>query len=134
LTRDIDFLSDQEPEGQGFPLSFGGVSLMVNNVPVDFIVRRDQYQRMYEAALERAVVKIIGGARVPVVRASDMMALKLASARQKDVLDFQFLATSLDPKAISNARRFVKKHLGFYAADDFDRLVEEAKWMASKGR
>src|ERR1700728_901663 len=59
LTADVDILASRRIQGivDIGPLSFGGNHSMVEAVPLDVIVRADDYQALYENALESAILR-----------------------------------------------------------------------------
>ena len=134
LTGDIDVAAEERVHGlpRGTPLSFGGEQTEApNGVPVDVVVRDDDYAPLYEEALERA--PRVRGVPVPVVRPEYLAAMKMVAGRARDTADLEFLLTSgtADP---AKTRKIIKKHLGPYAAQEFDRIVDETAWKASRGR
>ena len=131
LTSDIDFIASRGmPSLQVCsPLTFGGAACSTpSGIPVDVIVRDDEYADLYAEALAQA--RAIPGMPVKVVRAGYLVAMKLVAGREKDHLDLHYILTAaIDYKL---ARNIVKKHLGLYAAEELDGMREEARWM--KGR
>jgi predicted HAD superfamily Cof-like phosphohydrolase len=136
LTVDLDVAAEDKiglPRGK--VLSFGGEQTCVTLesgvvVPVDLVVRRDEFRTLYEDAIAYAT-------RMPespllVARPEHLAAMKMVAGRPKDDLDFAFLVSSgvLDEK---KARRLIKRLLGAYAAIEFDRQVVEARWRAERG-
>lgn len=134
LTKDVDFAADDMVEGIEVlgPLDFGGVSGKTpSGVPVDLVVRDDKYEQLYEAAMDHAVH--VEGVPIPVVTPEFMIALKMVAGRPKDDIDLDFLV--LDSGAdLAKARAIVEKFLGLYAADDLDRIVDEAEWRRERER
>ena len=134
LTGDVDVVADGLIEAlpEGEPLSFGGVQTeSPNGVPVDLVLRDDDYAALYEEALVRAVD--LQDAPMPVVRLEYLAAMKMGAGRARDGADLEWiiLRSGADLSAV---RRIVKQYLGLYAAREFDRLVEEARWKSSQGR
>lgn len=98
-------------------------------VPVDVIVRDDEFSGLYEAALDHVVDR---GAPLPIVEPEYIAAMKLVARRPKDEEDLAFLVTSkvID---LDKAERVIRKHLGgAFAAREFRSFVEEAIWRASR--
>jgi hypothetical protein len=93
LTKDVDIIASQDlsltPQHR---LHFGGSSytLQVGKyvVQVDWIVRRDGYQKYYRAALREAI-ELTNGLRL--VTPEWLVILKLNAGRQKDLDDIVFL-------------------------------------------
>lgn len=134
LTGDVDVVAECEIEGlpRGKPLSFGGERTKApNDVPVDVIVRDDDYADLYEDALNSAVK--ISALPMKIVRPEHLVAMKMVAGRGKDQSDLEFLVLSglLD---LVETRRVIREFLGRYAVREFDQFVEETKWKASRGR
>jgi hypothetical protein len=135
LTGDLDFAARKVPKVLPMlgTLSFGGVQTSTAcGVPVNFIVRGDDYADLYqEAILASPVVTELG---VRVVLPEYLAAMKMAAGRDKDFLDLKFLLSQEGLVDAAKARVIVRKHLGPYAAREFDSLVDEAAWQKSRGR
>lgn len=135
LTGDLDFAARKVPKELPVlgTLSFGGVQTSTpSGVPVDFIVRGDDYAELYrDAILASPVVPELG---VRVVLPEYLAAMKMAAGRDKDFLDLKFLLSQEGLVDAAKARVIVRKHLGPYAAREFDSLVDEAAWLKSRGR
>jgi hypothetical protein len=71
---------------------------------------------------------------VRVARPEHLVALKMAAARDKDVLDMKFLLGVEGLVDGGKARAIVRRHLGPYAAQEFDRVVDEVAWERQTGR
>jgi hypothetical protein len=141
LTGDIDVvaagpLQELEPTRT---LKFGGQKATVVaagnasigknvSVPVDVIVRDDDFADLYEAALDHTVDK---GAPLLIIEPEYIAAMKLVAGRRKDEDDLTFLITS-NVIDIGKTERIVRKHLGAYALREFRSFVDEAKWRASR--
>lgn len=142
LTGDVDVIAvsplhDLEPTAA---LNFGGQKTTVvapgntsvgTNVlvPVDVIVRDDEFANLYTAALDHVLDM---GAPLPVVEPEYIAAMKLVARRPKDEEDLAFLVTAhvID---LGKAERVIRKHLGgAFAAREFRASVEEAIWRASR--
>ena len=134
LTQDVDVAAGSAIEGlkPASDLSFGGyISKTSRGVPVDVVVRDDEYAPLYEAAVAHAVE--FDDIALPVVDPNYLAAIKMAAGRDKDQLDLEYLITSgeLDE---DETKKIVREYLGLYAVDEFDRIAEEAKWKAKSGR
>lgn len=132
LTRDVDFLATAAPtERRWQPLSLGGVRGVVgrDRIPVDIIVRDDDYAKLYEEAIDRAVR--VKGVAVPVVRPEYLAAMKLAAARAKDDEDLRALIR-LDAIDLAATREIILRHLGRFAVDEFNRIVDEVAWRSAR--
>lgn len=68
---------------------------------------------------------------MPVVRPEYLVAMKMVAHRDKDMLDLEFLTTIVDVKKV---RPVLRKFLGLYSVDEFERVVEESAWKRSRGR
>jgi hypothetical protein len=133
-TGDVDFAAKERVRAlpRGKALSFGGEQTVApNGVPVHVVLRSDDYAGLYEEALIQATR--VQGVQVPVARPEHLAAMKMVARRAKDIADLEFLVASgtADP---ARARPVIRSHLGPYAADEFDRVVEEIAWKASRGR
>jgi hypothetical protein len=138
LTGDVDVVADGLIEAlpDGESLSFGGVQTeSPNGVPIDLVLRDDDYAKLYEDALEEALVRAVelADAPMPVVRLEYLAAMKMGAGRARDEADLEWiiLRSGVDLPA---ARRTIRQYLGTYAAREFDRIVEEARWKSSHGR
>jgi hypothetical protein len=134
LTGDIDVVAEERVRGlpPGTALSFGGEQTEApNGVPVDVVLRDDEYAGLYQEALEHATR--VEGMPAPLVRPEHLAAMKMVAARDRDMLDLDFLIASsvVDAK---KARAIIKKHLGPYGAQEFDRIVDEVAWKVSRGK
>jgi hypothetical protein len=110
-------------------LSFGGISARSpSGVPVDIIVRSDEYRALYVEAIEGARDV---GLPLPVVSPDYLAALKMAAARDKDQLDLDTLLR-LAVLDANETRSIIRRHLGVYASRVWDALVAESAWRASR--
>lgn len=134
LTGDIDFASN------GFVsslprrrlLTFGGVQTVTpSGIPVDFIVRDDDYRELYEEAVFASPVARSLGVRV--VPAKYLAAMKMAAGRDKDMLDLKFLLAQTGLLDLAETRAIIRRFLGPYAAQEFDRVVDEVAWEKHRG-
>ena len=135
LTSDVDFAADSPIPGlrRGRRLTFGGTQTQSSaGVPIDIVVRDDAYEELYDEVISLA--KRIRGVPVPVATPEHLAAMKMAAGRDgKDHLDLAFLIVS-GATSTAKARRIIERHLGEYAAREFDLLVDEFRWRHSRGR
>lgn len=133
FTKGVDFITSEIPQSvkSEHKLSFGGIAALTKSkVPVDFIVRNDKYQDLYEAALLHAVKE--EGIPLPVVTPEYLAVMKLAARRIKDEQDLGSLIynAQLD---LDKTRGIIREHLGDFAVDTFDSVVYEIEWRKSRG-
>lgn len=131
LTADLDVVASSELGYSGDPLSFGGVRSRVGIVPVDIIVRADEYRPLYEAALHDAVS--VEDVAPLVVEPEYLVAMKMVAGRPKDESDARYLVL-LDDFDGSRAEAIVRQYLGPYAVREYRSLVAEAKWRRQRGQ
>lgn len=125
FTADVDVVaSGPITAKQGKALTFGGYRTRAKSVTVDVILRADVYEALYDVALRSA--HRIAGSAVPVVRLEHLGAMKMAAGRAKDVQDLYFILTDTDVNYVL-LRKIVGKHLGPYAAEELDSLLQIAK-------
>jgi hypothetical protein len=134
LTGDIDVITDEiAPDTPQIKLlSFGGVQIETHDgVPVDLIVRSDDFQPLYDEALDKTVR--IENVAMPVVQPEYIAAMKMVADRTRDELDLEWLILSgtID---IDKTKQVIRQFLGLYAAKSFDQFVEVTRWKASVGR
>jgi hypothetical protein len=133
LTKDVDLLASRLPAfaKKGKLINIGGRTIDLDGVPIDFIVRGDEYADLYDAAI--ATAKKTAGLAVRVVRPEYMVALKMVAARPKDTVDLDFLLSSvkLDARLLKSV---VHEYLGRYAVTDLKNRAQTAKWLKSQGR
>lgn len=134
LTKDVDVACrDEYLPGlkKVKDLSFGGISALTPlGHPVDVIVREDAYRALYVAAIEDARDESLP---LPVVSPEYLAALKMAAARDKDVLDVESLVC-LGVLDLQRTRSIIQRYLGEYASREWDSLVAEANWKKSRER
>ena len=126
LTGNIDVISSAplialEPTAQ---LNFGGQKAIASNgVPVDVIVRNDDFVALYEDSLAHLVDV---GAPMLLVQPEYIAAMKMVAGRRRDEDDLDFLIRDqvID---IAKATRVIRQHLGAYAAKEFTSFVKVAK-------
>jgi hypothetical protein len=132
FTADVDFvlngyppLSQSQLPRKGV-LAFGGLKTSApNGVPVDLIVRDDQYANLYDEALDHA--GRLAGVSVPVITLPYLGAMKMVAGRGKDQQDLQFILLD-SGVSYKKLRSVVAEHLGVYAADELDALKQTAAW------
>jgi hypothetical protein len=129
LTGDVDVVASDEISAlpRGKALSFGGYKSEVEGVPVDVILRDDDFAPLYEEALAGATV--VEG--VPLVSPEHLAAMKMVAGRRTDLADLEFL---IGDRVIDlpKTRLIVRRHLGPYAVKELDSFVEETRWRKSK--
>lgn len=133
LTHDVDFAANKHLGTlvrQGGLLFGGEQSFAPNGVPVDYVVRSDDFRTLYVAAIAEA--QFIDGVPMPVVRPDYLVAMKMAAGRDKDLSDIAFLLGTPGLVNRKIARDIVRRHMGAYAAQEFDGLVEEAEWKKAR--
>ena len=135
LTGDLDFAAgatlDALPPIR--ELTFGGVQTTTpSGVPVDFIVRNDDYRLLYQEAMNVSPLATAFGVRV--VPPNYLVAMKMAAGRDKDTLDLKFLLAQDGLVDEVATRAIVRRHLGPYAAQEFDRITDEVAWQKQRGR
>jgi len=132
LTMDVDFIADQPLTGlkQRGKIAFGGAKLVSpDGAPVDWIVRDDAYRALYAEALGKA--EKVRGQGYLVVTLPYLAAMKMAAKRPKDHLDLEEILMS-GALAARPARAIILRHLGEYAAEEFDDLVHHAEWRKNR--
>lgn len=134
LTTDVDFVATGPLRGykaQG-TLSFGGVKIVApNRVPVDWVVRDDDFAGLYEEALAKSKRLRLG---FRIVAPDYLAAMKLSAGRAKDLDDLIFLLREglVDVK---KAGKIVYRLVGGqFARQEFERIVEEAEWRRRRDR
>ena len=136
FTKDVDFavtvaesalcearIADRAP----VPLTIGGVSMQTSSgVRVDLIVRRFEFQALFEEAITvaraRGKLVTIGMHRIHVVPLTYLVALKMAAGRPADEGDLSRIVLR-DDLNYEEARDVVYRHLGVFAARWLDRLA-----------
>ena len=134
LTKDVDFVTTGPIPGlpEEGRLSFGGYrSHTATGVPVDVIIRSDDYAGLYEEALATATRD--PDLDVPVVAPEYLAAMKMAAGRVKDEEDLRSLILSgnLD---LAKAETVIRNWLGRYGLSSFRAFVDEARWLAERER
>jgi len=133
MTRDVDFVVKKVPPRIRVEkkLSFGGVSGKTpEGFPVCFIVRSDDFKKLYIEAHRKSVA--VSGLAVRVVAPAYLAAMKLVAGRQKDEED---LRTLLRNRLVNlkKARELMRRILGAFAVKEFDSYVDEVEWRRSRG-
>lgn len=139
MTADIDVISDSHQnatlilENNDIEelLTFGGVSASLEGTRVDVIVRNDKYQRLYQEAFNLA--ERLPGTHLYILTPEHLAVIKLAAGRRKDENDLEYLicAKKID---VEKASSIVEEHLGPYAVDSFNQIVDICEIMGSLPR
>jgi hypothetical protein len=108
LTKDIDIIADKLlPLENAGKLRQGGERYIIKSkgrdVPIDWIIRGDEFKKLFEVALAEAV-SIQG---VPILTPEWLVILKFIAGRFKDQEDAVFL---LSRKGLVN-RKLIKEHI-----------------------
>ena len=129
LTGDVEEVADGAiaalPPGKR--LSFGGYKSEAEGVPVDVIVRADDFALLYQDALVHA--SLIKG--VPFIRPEYLAAMKLVAGRRTDLADLAFLVGE-EVIDLERTRAIVRQHLGPYAVKELNAFIEETLWRRDK--
>lgn len=134
LTADVDFAAHGAivAESTG-TLSFGGEKLKSpSGVPVDWIVRDDDWRDFYEAAIDDPQPDRNNPAPVPVARPEFILVMKMLADRGKDRADIEWLIAN-EVVDLKRTRAIVRRYLGAYALKDIDAIVREVAWKKEKG-
>jgi len=133
LTGDVNFVAESAmPIGEDVQtLSFGGKRyLVLDAVPVDLIVRRDEFKGLYEAALSEAESTDEG---FWVVSPEYLAAMKYATGRAKDRIDLLWLLIQRGLVDTVKSENIIRRHLGgSIVVRDFRQLTYEARWRAGE--
>lgn len=130
LTGDLDVVATDRLGYSGEPLVFGGVRTREGDVPLDVIVRDDEWKDLYAGALAAAVV--VDGITPPIVTPEFLVAMKMIAGRPKDDGDVRYLVLSEDLD-MARAEAVVRRHLGAYAVKELRAILAEAEWRRSRG-
>ena len=130
LTADLDVVSTSRLGYAGEPLTFGGVRTMEGPVPLDVIVRADEWRRLYVDALANAVE--VEGVQLHVVEPEFLVAMKMVAGRPKDEGDVRYLVVTEDFDR-SMAEAVVRDYLGPYAVKELRAIFAEAEWRRTRG-
>lgn len=129
MTADLDVVATSKLRGarSKSDITFGGETLRGPfGVPVDWIVRSDEYASLYEEAIAEARNT---GRGYRVVSPEHLAAMKLAARRPKDHEDLVFLLRQPRLVKLTKARDVIRRLLGGrFAVDEFDSVVMEARW------
>ena len=109
----------------------GHHSVGPGGVPVKWILRKDDYQALFEEAVARPAEGSGAFAGLPVVGPEYLAAMKLVARRLSDQADLELLVLS-GRVEVPLARSIIKGVLGAYAADAWDRAVALARWRAER--
>jgi hypothetical protein len=134
LTADIDIAVDGPIDALPIesPISFGGYqSHTPSGVPVDLIVRDDDYAAVFDEALEYG--RDLPGVPIRVASPEQLVLMKMIARRRKDELDLDALLES-GQVDVPKARRLVKRLLGVFALDEFNEILQVAEWRRSTHR
>jgi hypothetical protein len=135
LTKDVDIVALETGWASSLPvvreLRFGGIQTTApNGVPVDLIVRVDEFHGLYESALVNAGSR--QGVPCLVVRAEHLAAMKLAARRPRDTLDLHWLIVS-ETIDVEATRRLIHRFLGGqFAVQEFERELDLALFEAER--
>lgn len=130
LTGDLDIIATNRLGYVGDPLVFGGVRTKEGDVPLDIIVREDEWKTLYMHALSDA--QVVSGITPPVVTPEYLVAMKMVAGRPKDEVDVRFLVLSPDLDR-QQTEQIVRQHLGAYAVKELRAIIAEAEWRRSRG-
>jgi hypothetical protein len=130
LTADLDVIANDRLGYTGEPLSFGGVRTREGTVPLDVIVRDDEWRDLYVAALMSAVM--VDNITPPVVTPEFLVAMKMVAGRPKDEADVRYLVLTEDFDR-EVAESVVRQYLGAYAVKELRSLIAEAERRRSRG-
>ena len=112
-------------------MTFGGYrSETSSGIPVDVILRDDEFSELFDEALDR-VVEIDG---IPTVPNEYLVAMKMLAGRRKDDGDLEFLLGYGGTGVVDmdRAEDVVRRHLGAYAVRELRSLAVEARWLGSR--
>jgi hypothetical protein len=137
-TRDVDFVaSELLPLVGARRLNFGGEAYSVKvgrkEIEIDWIVRDDEKQEVYEAALRDAV--IIEPEGLPILTPEWMVIVKNFAGRGKDHLDLLWILRQPDLVDRKIVARHIKKLFGRFAfavLGDLESLYLEADLMRAR--
>jgi len=137
-TKDVDFIAAELlPLARTRRLNFGGEAYSVKvgrkDIEIDWIVRSDDKQEVYESALADAV--IIEPEGLPIITPEWMVIVKNFAGRGKDYLDLLWLLR--EPGLVN--RKLVEKHVkklfgrfAFAVLGDLESLYLEADLMRAR--
>ncbi len=130
MTGDLVVVAANDLGYDGDPLVFGGVRTREESVPLDVIVRSDEWRALYESALAAAVH--VEGMPLSVVTPEYLVAMKMVAGRSKDEGDVRYLVL-LEDFVEKRAENIVRRHLGPYAVKELRSTIAEARWRKSRG-
>ncbi len=141
LTADLDVIADRELEAHQYAdaglstagrMAFGGQKFKTSqDVPVDWIVRRDRAADLYREALATAG-KAPGGLPYRIVTAPYLAAMKFWANRPKDHEDLKALI-GLRAVNLRQVRGIIRRTLGPDAALEFSSLLAELRLRMKQG-
>jgi hypothetical protein len=130
LTGDLDIIASTTLGYAGTPLTFGGVRTKEGDVPLDVIVRSDEWRDLYTDALVNA--EAVDRITPPIVTPEYLVAMKMVAGRPKDEGDVRYLVLADDFNR-QKAEAVVRERLGAYAVRELRAIVAEAEWRRSRG-
>jgi hypothetical protein len=137
LTGDIDFVADKTlPEAGQLKetgmLAIGGKKYVImGQVPVDLIVREDEFVGLYQEALEEADETDEG---FLIVSPEHLAAIKFSTQRTKDDVDLMWLLAQKDLVDIKKVEEIVRRHLGGkFAVHELRQVAHEVIWRSREG-
>jgi hypothetical protein len=137
-TVDVDFVASQKlPLKANKALQIGGETYQIEvgserQVDIDWIVRNDDKQEIYEAALANADVTEEG---LPIITPEWMVILKYLAGRGKDQIDLLWLLREEGLVNRETVKNNIKQLFGRYAywpLADMDNLFLEADVMKAR--
>jgi hypothetical protein len=136
-TRDVDFIaSNLLPLKKNKTLTFGGEGYAIKvggkKIPLNWIVRDDEKQEIYEAALKEAIET---PDKIPIVSPEWLVVMKQLAGRGKDHLDLLWLLREDNLVDRKEVERLVKSLLGRYAyllLNDLKAVYLEADLMRAR--
>lgn len=124
FTTDVDVIADgdeiQLPVVR--PIKFGGHRFKFHDIPIDVIVRSDEYADLYRDALTGALELSTG---VLVVSADHLAAIKFAAGRAKDREDVHWLLAN-NKLDIAHTKNLIYRFMGRFGVDEFEKFLDEA--------
>jgi hypothetical protein len=127
MTNDLDFIaSDRLPTANFDTLTFGGFKYRIKGVKIDWIVRDDEQEAVYQTAL-RERTRLKNG--LPIIRPEWMALIKLLARRTKDHSDLMYLLRA--PRLVNrkNLKSIVRELFdtnAFIVIDDLENRFLEA--------
>lgn len=139
-TKDVDIVAaDLLPLPASRKLSFGGETYKVKvgkrEIIVDWIVRDDEQEDVYAAALEQALAVKIGRETWPVLSPEWLVIIKYLAGRGKDHLDLLWLLREdglVDRRAVARLVKQVFGRYGYVLLKDLEAEYLEADLMRAR--